>query len=111
GRMRSRRAVRRSGFCVPLAHVEGLPAADGGRRHLLEFAFEEEWDHLVVAVGFVAGPGRLLPAWREDGEDDAAGFAAGFDSVVPVVAGIEVAAVEPDGEAAVGELAVDLLGE
>jgi len=73
-------------------------------------ALHEEGNNCLCAVGFVAGPLRLLPARGQDGEDDPTVLASDFDFFVPVAAGTESDFVEPNVETGRDEAFADGFG-
>ena len=89
-----------------------LPAGRGGESSRRPTSLRRQGgDHGLGAVGLIARPCRLLPARGEDGQDDAAGFAAGFDFRVPLRAEIpQLYLVEPDREPVGNEALVQVCG-
>ena len=96
-----RRLARRAPL-LPVVHVEPLDVADAGRRLHLRLALDE--DGLNVAALHADGDGDFVEAdagvaggmFREEGENAVAAGDAVGDGAPPVVAGFDLALVEPD---------------
>jgi len=67
------------GRCCGKRDFGDLPPSERSVETSSQAALEENRDDVLGSVCLVASPLRLSPVWRENGQEDATGFAGGFD--------------------------------